>query len=158
MTPKPVGLKTWPPTDEVRPRERSHPSGQVARRCEPKSAHASEFQLDAITAAHGELPISSADCGQPQTHLENILGLPVAVVVAPTLQVPELRRFVGHGVTDDVARADAVFALQETQQGQDRTDLRCTVEDLLIGPGRAVALRALDHLDTDRLVVQANRV
>jgi hypothetical protein len=89
------------------------------------------------------------------THLENIRGLPVGVVVAPTLQVAELRRFVGRGVTDDVARADAVFALQETQQGQDRTDLCWTVEDLLIGPVRAVALRALDNLDADRTLTRS---
>ena len=57
------------------------------------------------------LIISSVDCGQPATYLENILGLPVGVVVAPSLQVPELRRIVGHGVTDDVARANAVFVL-----------------------------------------------
>src|SRR5450759_5264257 len=60
-------------------------------------------------------------------------------------------------MTDDVARADAVLTLQGTQQGQDRTDLGWSVEDLLIGPVRAVALRALDNLDADRLVVQANR-
>jgi len=80
------------------------------------------------------------------------------VVVAPTLQVAELGHFVGCGMADDIARTDAVVALHGTQQGQDRTDLGRSVEDLLIGPMRAVALRALDNLDSDRLVVQANRV
>src|SRR5665811_2461198 len=61
-------------------------------------------------------------------------------------------------MTDDVARADAVVTLQGTQQGQDCIDLGWSVEDLLIGPVRAVALRALDNLDADRLVVQTNRV
>src|SRR5665811_245486 len=100
----------------------------------------------------------SARCRQQATHLEYILGLPVGVVVAPTLQVPELGRFVGGGMTDDIARADGEVTLQGTQQGQDCTDLGWSVEDLLIGPVRAVAVGALDNLDTDRLVVQADRV
>src|SRR5450756_1287157 len=98
------------------------------------------------------------DCGQPATDLENILGLPVGVVVSPALEVPELGRLVGPGMTDDVARADAVFPLQRVDQSQQRADLSCSVEDLPIGPGRAVAVRPLDHLDADRLVVQANRM
>src|ERR1035437_5486800 len=100
----------------------------------------------------------SARCRQQATHPEYILGLPVGVVVAPTLQVPELGRFVGGGMTDDIARADGEVTLQGTQQGQDCTDLGWSVEDLLIGPVRAVAVGALDNLDTDRLVVQADRV
>jgi len=46
---------------------------------------------------------SSACCRQPATDLENILGLPVGVVVSPSFEAPEPRRLVGHGMTDDVA-------------------------------------------------------
>ena len=109
--PVPAGQNAgWPGTPVMTSsRTMSPPAGdrQGSRRRDRRAG-------PACSDAQVRSPISSADCGQSATHLENILGLPVAVVVAPTLQVPELRRFVGRGMTDDVARADAVFALQET--------------------------------------------
>ena len=57
------------------------------------------------------------------------------------------------------SRADAIGGRsQGAHQRKDRTDLCRPVEDLLIGPVRAVTRRSLDDLDADRLVVQANCV
>ena len=117
-----------------------------------------EFRSDVMRLTNAVDPSASVASRQPATNLQNILCLPVGVVVAPTLQVPELGRLVGGGMTDAVARADAVGPLQGAHQGQDRTDLGRPVEDLLIGPVRTVTLCTLDDLDADRFVVQANRV
>src|SRR3954447_24742544 len=58
---------------------------------------------------------------------------------------------------DDLVPGDVIAVLKPPNEAQGRADLLAPIEDLLVGPVRALAGR-LDHLDADRDVVEADRV
>jgi len=79
------------------------------------------------------------------------------VVVPPSLEVLEVGAAVGHRVADDVPHRNPEALLQPTGEMQGCVDLPIAAQDLTVRPMRAAA-GLLDHLDSDRAVVQPDRV
>src|SRR4051812_8909210 len=94
---------------------------------------------------------------QPAAKFLYVALEPVGVVVEPALEILEVAIVVGHRMSDDLAPGDVIALLKPPNEAQGRADLLAAIEDLLVGPVRALTGR-LDHLDADRRLIEPDCV